>query len=133
MRNFSAVLIAWNLAFIIVFLRFSPQEEWHTIYLAVFLLLMLIPFPLSFLINRMVDQLELGRFFIKLGLYISVCSFVWIFFDPYFIFFYEGIVVVISFAILYEWLGRLPQKLLHNLVKGGLLVSFLLAFILYVM
>ncbi|GEN52529.1 hypothetical protein [Halobacillus faecis] len=143
MRNFLAVLVVWNFAFVLIQfpkpLRTTYEHasvpftsgEWHTVYLAVFLLLMLVLFPLSFLMNRIVDRLEIGRFFIKLGLYVTVCSLIWMFVDPYFIFFYEMIAVVALFAVLYEWLGKLSRNVLHKIVIGVLAFSLLVAFILF--
>ncbi|MEC3884784.1 hypothetical protein VKA52_13705 [Halobacillus sp. HZG1] len=145
MRNFLAVLIVWNLAFLMLLPRFTtspgipydkhyfefPLEEIHGTYIALFLLLLVVLFPLSLVINKMVKRLEVGKFFIKLGLYLPLCSTVWILFFPYLTFGNEMIIVVVSFAMIYELLGKLNQQTIKKLVKAALAVSFVVASVFY--
>ncbi|WP_226577885.1 hypothetical protein [Halobacillus litoralis] len=141
MRNFLAVLVVWNLSFLMMLPRFTTSpgdtyfqfsmEDIHGVYIGLFLLLLLVLFPLSLVINRMVERMEIGRFFIKVGLYLPACAAVWMILNPYFTFGYEMIVMVVLFAITHELLFKFSQGTVKKMVKGGLLSSFIIALGLY--
>ncbi|MGP4060990.1 hypothetical protein [Halobacillus sp. H74] len=129
MRKLLATLICGNITSICFAIYFTKESDMflfnlYGISCLVFLGLFLLAFPFSFLIEKVGGKLDVGRFFIKLGLYILLGTIAMILLIP--VLFHcssMAIVVAVVFPIILILVEKIPEKYVNASVKISLIFS----------
>ncbi|SFJ54846.1 hypothetical protein SAMN04487936_102559 [Halobacillus dabanensis] len=137
MSKLLATLICGNLTAIIFAIYFTkdPNMFWinlYGIYYVVFLGLFLLAFPFSFLIEKMVRKLDIGRFFIKVGLYIFLGIIAMVLLFPIILHWSSmAIIVAIVFPFILHMVEKIPEKYKRMAVIIWVIFSIVLFALIY--
>ena len=133
MSKLLATLICGNLTAIIFAIYFTkdPNMFWinlYGFYYVVFLGLFLLAFPFSFLIEKMVGKLDIGRFFIKVGLYICLGTIAMVLLFPILLHWSSMAIVV---AIVFPFILHIVDKISEKYKRVGVIIWMIFSIVLF--
>ncbi|MCA0987507.1 hypothetical protein [Guptibacillus algicola] len=135
MRNFLAVILSGFVSSLVIADTFSngPYSTFGSGlflgYSFIYPGLLIVAFPFSFLINKLANRFELGRFFIGFGMYMVLASIVTIVLFPV-LFHFSFIVLLVAtiYPVMFEITKLLPDRFLGKASWISAGFAFLLPF-----